>query len=207
LTEAQAGDDAICHCRSEEQALTLRKALETRLAACKLELHPQKTKIVYCKDDNREGSYPVQRFDFLGYTFGARRVKNRDGEIFIGFVPAVSGDAANAMRRTVRHWRLHHRNDLTLEEVAAWLRPIITGWMNYYGHFQRSALIPVFRPLDDFLRRWARRKYKRFRSARRKLNRWLDQVRARQPLLFPHWALEGRLNNTSRMNGDIHVRI
>ena len=199
-------DDAICHCRSEEQALALREALETRLAACKLELHPQKTKIVYCKDDNRLGSYPVQQFDFLGFTFRTRRVKNRDGEMFIGFVPAVSGAAAKAMRLTVRRRRLHHRNDLTLAEVAAWVRPIITGWMNYYGHFQRSALIPAFRPLDFFLLRWARHKYRRFQSARMKTRRWLERVRARQPLLFPHWVLEGRLNNGSRMNGDVHVR-
>jgi RNA-directed DNA polymerase len=199
-------DDAICHCRSEEQALALRDALETRLAACKLELHPQKTKIVYCKDDNRVGNYPLQQFDFLGFTFRARRIKNRDGQMFIGFVPAVSGAAAKAMRLTVRRWRLHHRNDLTLEELATWLRPIITGWMNYYGHFQRSALIPVFRPLDVFLLRWARRKYRLFRSARMQPHRWLNRVRARQPPLFPHWVLEGRLNNGSRMNGDVHVR-
>ena len=121
-------------------------------------------------------------------------------------MPAVSGAAAKAMRLTVRRWRLHHRNDLTLDEVAAWVRPIVTGWMNYYGHFQRSALIPVFRPLDFFLLRWARRKYRRFQSARMKLRRWLERVRARQPLLFPHWVLEGRLNNGSRMNGDVHVR-
>jgi RNA-directed DNA polymerase len=196
----------ICHCRSEEQALALRDALETRLAACKLELHPQKTKIVYCKDDNRVGNYPLQQFDFLGFTFRARRIKNRDGQMFIGFVPAVSGAAAKAMRLTVRRWRLHHRNDLTLEELATWLRPIITGWMNYYGHFQRSALIPVFRPLDVFLLRWARRKYRLFRSARMQTHRWLNRVRARQPPLFPHWVLEGRLNNGSRMNGDVHVR-
>jgi RNA-directed DNA polymerase len=157
---------------SEEQALALRNALETRLAACKLELHPQKTKIVYCKDDNRVGNYPVQQFDFLGFTFRARRIKNRDGAMFIGFVPAVSGAAAKAMRRTVRRWRLHHRNDLTLDEVAGWVRPVVTGWINYYGRFQRSALIPVFRPLDSFLKRWARRKYQRFKSARKRTHQW-----------------------------------
>ena len=104
------------------------------------------------------------------------------------------------------HLVVHHRNDLTLEEVAVWLRPSITGWINYYGHFQRSALIPVFRPLDFFLMRWVRRKYQRFQSAQKKTRRWLDRVQARQPLLFPHWVLEGRQNNRSRMNGDVHVR-
>ena len=133
---------------------------------------------MYYKDDNRLGSYPVQQFDFLGFTFKGRRLKNRDGEMFIGFVPAASGAAANAMRLTVRRWRLHRRNDLTLAEVAEWVRPIITGWINYYGHFQRSALIPVFRPLDFFLMRWARRKYQRFQSAQKKTRKWLDRVQA-----------------------------
>ena len=196
----------ICHCRSEEQALALREALEARLAACKLELHPQKTKIVYCKDDNREGRYPVQQFEFLGFNFRARRIKNRDGEMFIGFVPAVSGAAVKAIRLTMRRWKLHHRNDLTLDEVAAWVRPVVTGWINYYGRFQRSALIPVFRPLDSFLKRWARRKYQRFKSARKRTHQWLKRVRSQQFWLFPHWALEARLNTGSRMNGDIHVR-
>ena len=112
---------------------------------------------------------------------------------------------ANTLRPII-HLVVHHRNDLTLEEVAVWLRPSITGWINYYGHFQRSALIPVFRPLDFFLMRWARRKYQRFQSAQKKTRRWLDRVQARQPLLFPHWVLEGRQNNRSRMNGDVHVR-
>jgi RNA-directed DNA polymerase len=199
-------DDAICHCRSEEQALALREALEARLAECKLELHPQKTKIVYCKDDNRDGSYPVQQFNFLGFNFRARRIKNRDGEMFVGFVPAVSGAAVKAMRLTMRRWKLHHRNDLTLDEVAGWVRPVVTGWINYYGRFQRSALIPVFRPLDSFLKRWARRKYQRFKSARKRTHQWLKRVRSQQFWLFPHWALEARLNTGSRMNGDIHVR-
>jgi RNA-directed DNA polymerase len=111
------------------------------------------------------------------------------------------------MRLTMRRWQLHHRNDLTLDEVAAWVRPVVTGWINYYGRFQRSALILVFRPLDAFLTRWARRKYQRFKSARKRTHQWLKRVRSHQFWLFPHWALEARLNIGSRMNGDIHVRI
>jgi hypothetical protein len=120
-------------------------------------------------------------------------------------VAAVSGAAVKAMRLTMRRWKLHHRNDLTLDAVAAWVRPVVTGWINYYGRFQRSALIPVFRPLDSFLKRWARRKYQRFKSARKRTHQWLKRVRSQQFWLFPHWALEARLNTGSRMNGDIHV--
>lgn len=128
-------DDAICHCRSEAQALSLRQALEARLAACKLELHPQKTKIVYCKDSNRPNGYPEQRFDFLGFTFRPRQSMNRAGKLFVSFSPAVSDKAAKAMREDVRRWKLHHRNDLDLEKIAQWARPILVGWVNYYGRF------------------------------------------------------------------------
>ena len=108
-------DDAICHCRSEAQALELRQALEQRFAECRLRLHPQKTKIVYCKDANRPGEYPDRSFDFLGYTFRPRMAKNRDGKRFVGFIPAVSKTAGKRMRQSVRRWRLHCRNDLALE--------------------------------------------------------------------------------------------
>src|SRR5690606_12597640 len=91
-------DDVICHCRSEAQANSLRQALEARLEACKLELHSDKTKIVYCKDANRRGSYPEHRFDFLGYTFRPRQSMNRKGKLFTSFAPAVSNASAKAMR-------------------------------------------------------------------------------------------------------------
>src|SRR5260370_37507648 len=60
-------DDGICHCRSAEEARALWSALGDRLAACKLVLHPVKTKVVYCKDVNRRGEFPVISFDFLGF--------------------------------------------------------------------------------------------------------------------------------------------
>jgi len=128
-------DDAICHCRGEAQAVSLRQALEARLAACKLELHPQKTKIVYCKDSNRRDGYPEQRFDFLGFTFRPRQSMSRAGKLFVSFSPAVSDKAGKAMREVVRRWKLHHRNDLALEKIARWMQPVLVGWVNYYGRF------------------------------------------------------------------------
>src|SRR3984957_16155259 len=95
-------DDAICHCQSEAQALELRQALEQRFAECKLQLHPQKTKIVYCKDANRSGQYLERSFDFLGYTFRPREAVNRKGERFTAFIPAVSNKAVKKMRCRVR---------------------------------------------------------------------------------------------------------
>lgn len=125
-------DDAICHCGSEAQARKLREALEVRFAMCKLQLHPQKTKIVYCKDSNRCDSYPEQRFDFLGYTFRPRSSMSRAGELFVSFSPAVSDKAAKAMRRRMRRWKFHHRNDLALADIAPRFGrlyvPSITFW-------------------------------------------------------------------------------
>jgi RNA-directed DNA polymerase len=182
-------DDAICHCRSEAQAQLLREALEARLAECKLQLHPLKAKIVYCKDANRRDRYPQQRFDFLGYTFRPRQSRNRAGRLFVSFAPAVSAQAAKAMRHRVRRWKLHLRNDLALGELARWTRPVLVGWVRYYGLFYPSALYCALGTLDRFLVRWARRKYKRFRGHAMRAWDWLNRLRARQPTLFAHWGL------------------
>lgn len=182
-------DDIICHCVSEVQARALRDALGQRLTQWYLELHPHKTTIVYCKDANRRGSYPEQRFDFLGYTFRPRSSKNRTGQLFVSFAPAVSAKAASAMRQRIRRWRLHQPNDLALEEIARWTRPMLHGWVNYYGRFYASALRRALRTLDGFLVRWAQRKYKRLRARNTLAWQWLWRVYARQPDLFAHWAL------------------
>lgn len=180
-------DDVVCHCRSEAQARLLREVLGVRFSACKLELHAEKTKIVYCKDANRQGSHPHYRFDFLGYTFRPRRVINRNGRLFISFSPAVSDRAAKRMRLRIRRWRLHRRNDLELEVIAKWVRPVLLGWIRYYGRFQLSALRGALRTLDQFIVRWACRKYKRFRGHTMRVWEWLRQLKARQPNLFAHW--------------------
>jgi RNA-directed DNA polymerase len=182
-------DDIICHCESEAQARALKKALGQRFLRCHLELHPHKTKIVYCKDANRRGSYPEHCFDFLGYTFRPRSSKNGMGKLFVSFAPAVSEKAAKAMRQRMRRWRLHHRNDLGLEELARWTRPVVMGWVRYYGRFHASALRRALRTLDDFLVRWARRKYKRLRAHKGRAWQWLWRIFARQPDLFAHWML------------------
>ncbi len=182
-------DDVICHCRSEKEAVALRHALEGRLGVCKLELHPGKTKIVYCKDTNRRGSYPLQKFDFLGFTFRPRRAMNSKGKLFVSFSPAVSDKAAKAMRVQIRRWRLHRHNDLELAEVACWTRPKLLGWVRYYGRFRSSALLAALRTIDEFIVRWAQRKYKTFRGRTMKAWDWLRRVKTEQPELFPHWAV------------------
>jgi RNA-directed DNA polymerase len=182
-------DDAIVHCKSEKQARWLKEAIGKRLAECKLELHPEKTKIVYCKDVDRRGNYPREKFDFLGYTFRPRRSKNRWGKYFVNFTPAVSDKAAREMRRTMRGWRLHLRSDKTLEDISRMFNPILRGWINYYGRYYRSALYPTFRVLDRTLVRWATRKYKRLRGHPRRATHWLGRIAHREPYLLAHWEM------------------
>lgn len=182
-------DDVICHCNSEAQALALRAALDQRFTSCKLELHPDKTKIAYCKDANRRGSYVNERFDFLGYTFRPRTSMNHRGQLFVSFSPAVSDKAAKGMRSTMRAWKLHHRGDLSLDDLVYWTQPILRGWMAYYGHFCPSALQRALRTLDAFLIRWAQRKYKSLKRHKSRGRDWLARLKARQPTLFPHWCI------------------
>jgi RNA-directed DNA polymerase len=183
-------DDAICHCKSEAQARRLKQELEARLAECKLDLHPEKTKIVYCKQANRRADYPICQFDFLGYTFRPRSVMNRMGKLSVGFTPAVSNKAARAMRQAMRRKGLLRRYDLDLNDLADQTRPILRGWMQYYGRFTRSALAKALRAVDAALVHWARRKYKSLQRHKARAWVWLAGVKSRQPGLFAHWGIE-----------------
>ena len=182
-------DDALCHCKTLAQVQQLRVALEQRFADCHLELHPQKTRVVYCKDDDRRGTYPDHSFDFLGYTFRPRRSKTRWGKFFISFTPAVSNTAAKAMRHTLRSWALHNRSDKSLEDLARMFNPVVQGWINYFASFYKSALYPTLRHVDQELARWAERKYKKLHRHRRRARHWLARVAQTRPGLFAHWKL------------------
>ncbi len=182
-------DDAVCHCKSEAQAQTLKRELSERMNEVGLELHPEKTKIVYCKDDDRRGDYPHISFDFLGYTFRPRRSKNRWGKYFINFTPAISNKAAKAIREQAREWRWHLRSDKTLDDLSRMFNSNIQGWINYFGRYYKSALYPTLRSLDRRLVRWATRKYKRLRGHRRRADQWLQRIARQQPGLFAHWRL------------------
>ena len=151
----------IVHCRTEAQAQFMLRVIETRLARCKLQLNPEKTKIVYCKDVRRPRNYKHESFDFLGYCFRQRDCKGQN--YFMGFTPAVSKSAIKAMSATIR------------------------GWLNYYGRYYKSALRPILRQLQDALVRWAMRKYKRLRGHWLKATHWLGRIARREPRLFTSW--------------------
>ena len=185
-------DDAICHMRTETQAVQLRVALQERLEQCGLTLHPEKTRIVYCKDDNRGGRYHNEEFDFLGFTFRPRLAKSRKGVFFVTFTPAVSNKAMRKMNRQIRSWKLHLWNNKSLNELAHWCNPIVRGWFNYYGSYCRSAMDAVARQLDLRLAKWVERKYKKFRGRTSRAIRWVREIRKRDPKLFAHWTLSPR---------------
>lgn len=183
-------DDAIVHCRSERQARAVLEAIRDRFRQCGLELHATKTRIVYCKDDDRPRQSDSVKFDFLGYTFQPRRAKNRWGKYFVSFLPAMSTKAAKAVRATIRDWRMAStRNNQCLEDLARLVNPVVRGWMNYYGRFYRSKCVQVLRHLNEALAAWVRRKYRKFRRRERASMYWLGRVARRDRTLFAHWEL------------------
>ena len=180
-------DDGLIHCRSLKQARYLHDRLAQRLKECGLELHPEKTKVVYCRDLHRRREYERIQFDFLGYTFRPRRSKDRYGRIFVNFTPAISREAGKAIRQTVRSWRLQLKSDKSIEDLAHMFGPEIRGWMNYYCRFCPSAFRPTANHLNKALARWAMRKHKRLRGHPRRATHWVGRIARRQPGLFPHW--------------------
>jgi len=186
-------DDAIIHCRSMSEAIKLKSALSDRMKACGLELHPEKTQIVYCKDSNRRqrGSQKMS-FDFLGYTFKPRLARNSHrGEWFTNWLPAVSGKSMGSMNEKMCKWKVLRKTTNTLQEVAAEINPVLTGWINYYSKFYKTKLVNYMHIVNVKLASWARRKYKNLRASEMKAIRWLHGVSVRQPKLFAHWALLG----------------
>jgi RNA-directed DNA polymerase len=177
-------DDAVVHCRTKAEAEKVRAAIAARLQGCGLGLHPEKTKVVYCKDDDRRRTYPNEKFDFLEYTFRPRRSKSRKGKYFINFSPAVSDKATKTIREEIRSWNLHLRSDKTIEDLSRMFNPIVRGWLQYYGQFYRSALYPPMRQLDRSLARWAARKYKKLRGHLRRATHWVARISRRDPKLW-----------------------
>jgi len=186
---ARYADDGVIHCRTQKEAEGLLIELGERFKQCKLELNIEKTRIVYCKDDDRRGSYPLTSFDFLGYTFRPRRSKNRWGKCFINFSPAVSNAASKAMRQTIRSWRMQLRPDLKIDDLSRMFNPVVRGWINYYGCFYKSQLYSVLRHMNRALMYWARRKYKKLARHKRRASAWLGRLAGNRPELFAHWQM------------------
>ncbi|HHI5329624.1 TPA: group II intron reverse transcriptase/maturase [Legionella pneumophila] len=183
-------DDGLLHCNSQYHANKLLNALSQRFKECGLELHPDKTRVVYCKNSNRKGKYPHKSFDFLGYTFRERTCKNpKIGKLFTGFGPAASKASMKAMRLKIRRSNLRSRTDLNLDDIASWFNPIIQGWLNYYGKFNRSELYKVWRHFNQSLMAWVMKKYKPFRKRKTKAGKFLERIAKERADLFAHWRI------------------
>jgi group II intron reverse transcriptase/maturase len=179
-------DDAVVHCVTERQAREVVAALGDRMEQVGLRLHPAKTKIVYCKDSMRRGSYEHTSFTFLGFTFRPRAARRKDGSKYTRFLPAISKDALKKISGEVRSWRLHRKVNYTFAGLATMINPIVAGWIQYYGRFRRSALSPLLARINAYLVRWIRKKYKRLQGAHT-AHRKLREITLRYPRMFAHW--------------------
>lgn len=182
-------DDAVIHCDTKARAEYLRRAITRRFAEVGIELHPEKTKIVYCPQAGRptEHEHDTVEFTFLGYTFRRRTVRNKHGHNMLGFVPAISRQARKSIGHTIRWWRLGRCTNLDLRDIARWINPIVAGWINYYGHFYKSHVVDLLQRINTYLEKWARRKYKRLRARPTETRQRLAHVAATYPGLFTHW--------------------
>lgn len=182
-------DDGLAHCSSYEQAQRVLEAMKKRLQECGLEIHPDKTRIGYCKDADRKKSHENEKFDFLGFTFRPRLSKNKRGKYFVNFTPAISQKAAKSIRGEIRKWKIHNRSDKQIDDLARMFNAQVQGWINYYGAYYKSALYPILREIETDLILWAKRKYKRFKGHHTKAIHWLGRISRREPRLFVHWRL------------------
>ena len=180
-------DDAVIHSVSEHQARKVLAALHERMTGVGLELHPDKTKIVYCKDSNRRGSAEHTSFTFLGFTFRPRQARRKDGVQFTSFLPAISKEALKKISAEVRSWRLHRCTGMTSADIARWINPKVRGWMTYYGAFYHTALYPVLHRINTYLMGWIMNKYKKLRTWK-KATRSMAEAAATRPRYFAHWA-------------------
>lgn len=180
-------DDAVIHCRTRGEAERVLKELDERMKECRLELHPEKTRIAYCADKDRRANYPNTSFDFLGYTFQAIFIKDRTGRTQKNFLPQVSKKSAKDFRGRLKRLNLHKRSGSKIDMLAEDINPMVRGWLNYYAKYCPSGVKRTMDALNDRLVRWAMMKYKRFQGRRKRATMWLREVAAREPSLFAHW--------------------
>lgn len=182
-------DDGVIHCRNQAQAERVMREIGERLRQCKLEMHPEKSRIVFCRDSNRRGNHPVIEFAFLGYSFRPRRARGRDGRVFMSFLPAVSRDALKAMRQKVRGWNIQLKSGLSHTDLSRRFNPVLKGWANYYGRFYATALNPLWKSVNKYLARWLMQKHKWLRGRKIKAGEVLTRMARSARSVFVHWRM------------------
>lgn len=182
-------DDGLLHCRNKRQAEYVMRRIIDRLRECGLEIHPGKSRIVYCKDVNRREEYEDISFDFLGFTFRPRRCVSSTHGIHPNFLPAISCASKKEINRQIRSWHIQLKNDKTLQDLSSMFNPVLRGWKNYYGRFYPSGLQQIWRNLNWYLTEWVRRKYKRYAGHKRRAWQYVKRLARANPHLFVHWEL------------------
>jgi RNA-directed DNA polymerase len=181
-------DDVILHCNTKVHAERVLKLVHERMESVGLELHPRKTKIVYCRDHRRKESYREVKFDFLGYSFQPRTAYSKTKKkLFIGYDCAISISSRKRIAAKLEELQVSKLTFKSIVGVAQYLNPTIRGWVHYYGKFKMYELTKVFRLLSKRLVWWARKRYKRYKTSIRKGYKWLSNVRKQYPTLFYHW--------------------
>jgi group II intron reverse transcriptase/maturase len=183
---ARYADDIVCHCRTEQEAITLLAVLKERFVSCGLLLHPEKTKIVYCKSWKNKADYAQISFDFLGFTFRPRLTKCRDGILLVCFLPAVSRKAAQRIRDEINSWPWLKWTQGGVKSIIVYSRSKLRGWMAYYGKYGRGVISHVLFHFDKKLSRWAKRKYKNIKGITQAVKR-VNAFKSRNPKLLAHW--------------------
>lgn len=181
-------DDGVIHCRTKEEALWIKEKLTRRFEECKLELHPVKTRIVYCKDKDRNKNEELTEFDFLGYTFKAVYIKCKNGKIRHNFIASVSKASSKNLREKIKAMEVHKKTGCKIDIIAEMINPLVRGWINYFGRFNPSAMRGTLQCIERRLVKWAMCKYKNFRGRRHRAEKWLCTIRKREPKLFAHWS-------------------
>ena len=184
---ARYADDIVIHCKTQEEAENLLTVIKERLLECKLTVHPEKTKIVYCKDSNRDGDYKGREFDFLGFTFRPRLARNKQGQFFVSFSPAISKKAEKTIRDTIRSWKIHNWTGSSLERIVEELNPRLRGWLNYYAKFRRSALNNICKMFQACLVKWAKNKFRALKRRMKNARAFIAKKAQENPKLFVHW--------------------
>lgn len=202
-------DDIIIHCKTEKQAKYLLTSISERMNMCHLTLHPEKTKLVRIRDRRAYNKVPVKQFDFLGFTFRSRAARTKQGVIFTTVLPGISKKSVKQIREEIRSWKLHLRSDSSIEQLAAYINPIVRGWVQYYGRFYKTALYPPLKQLEQALNSWACRKYKALKGKKTKAGRFLGAIAKGNTKLFVHWHFGVKsyaMDNGSRMSREVQVR-
>lgn len=182
-------DDGIIHCNSRAEAIFILNCLKERMKECKLEIHPGKTKIIYCKDSNRKENHKLHEFTFLGYSFRPRKAKGINGSSFTSFLPAISNKAKKHIRSTIKSWYLLHQTQITLAEVADKYNSVLRGWLNYYGLYGKNELKKVLHHMNDHLVMWVIRKFDKLKTKKMKARKLLNKIAKENPNLFSHWTV------------------